>query len=326
VLGRADLSGARATACDLRGADLSAANFTGADLAGVDLRAAVLQEATLIDTDFHRANLNGATLDRAVCQATDFTEVNLSAVEGLETVHHLGPSEVSTSTIRRSSGRIPERFLRGCGFSDWQILTARLHRPDLTVEAIAEIQARLLDLRIRQGIQSAPLFISYGETDSEFVSCLAAILEKEGLRHWHDRHAVGEKPSERRLERIVSVHPTVLVVLSQHSLESGWIAREVIRGRTLGQKLRRDVMCPVAVDDAWRVFSRREPFRRWLEKCPVLELSDWHDRNVLASRLRGFVESQRLSTGTRRPDARSASSGRPRLSEPDSHRLLGPLG
>jgi len=42
----------------------------------------------------------------------------LSAVKGLETVTHRGPSTIGPDTIYRSQGKIPEAFLRGAGVPD----------------------------------------------------------------------------------------------------------------------------------------------------------------------------------------------------------------
>lgn len=308
VLHQANLCGVRASESDLRGADLSQADLSSADFSRADLRAATLNGATLIDFRLHQANMNGARFDGAVCQGTKFCDVNLSAVEGLETVHHLGPTEVSTSTIRRSRGRIPDGFMRGCGFSDWLILAMKLHTPDLSDAAIADIQERMIDLRIRQGIQATPMFISYCEADSEFVTSLEAVLAREGLRHWHDRHSREGDPSERQVERILSLHPTVLLVLSEHTVKSNWVEIEVRKGRGLRRNLKRDVLVPVAIDEAWRTHARRKLFRQLFDECAILDLSDCLDLDLLAQRLRVFLQRQRLSVGTRDPDSRSSSN------------------
>jgi hypothetical protein len=49
----------------------------------------------------------------------------LHQIKGLETIHHIGPSGISTSTLERSEGDIPEVFLRGAGLSDSFITYAR---------------------------------------------------------------------------------------------------------------------------------------------------------------------------------------------------------
>jgi Pentapeptide repeats (8 copies) len=91
-------------------------------LAGVDLRGADLQEANLYGVDLQLANLSGAKLTGAKfigpkMGGTILGNVDLSTVHALETVEHQGPSIISTDTLYRSRGQIPEVFLRGTGLT-----------------------------------------------------------------------------------------------------------------------------------------------------------------------------------------------------------------
>jgi uncharacterized protein YjbI with pentapeptide repeats len=105
-----DLSVADLRGADLRGADLSSAHLTKAVLSAAHLRGADLRGA-----DLRGAKLRGADLDSAVCGLTDFVDVDLSEVKGLESIQHHLPSTVGVDTLVRSHGRIPKAFLRGCG-------------------------------------------------------------------------------------------------------------------------------------------------------------------------------------------------------------------
>jgi uncharacterized protein YjbI with pentapeptide repeats len=294
----ADLREARAAAADLRQADLTDADLSGADLSGTDLRSATLTRATLIEADLHQANLNGARLHGATCQATGFSDVNLSAVEGLESVRHLGPSEISISTVQRSSGRIPPRFLRGCGLPDWQVLAVRLYTPDLPCELLGQIQERMMDLRTHQGVQLTPLFVSHGDADAEVAASLEAAFSAEGLRCWLDPHSPDADPSDERLERILSLEPMVLVVLSASSAASRWLESEVRQGIERSRKLKRDVLWPVACDEAWKGLAHRDPFRRWFDWCTPLDLSHRQEPDLVVERLREFVQDRRLVIGS----------------------------
>ena len=127
----ADLSGADLTGADLSGADLSVANLSGADLSGAklieadfwgaklieaDLRGAQLVEARLSVADLIEADLSGA-----IVGATEFGSIDLSAVKGLDRIHHARPSTIGIDTLYLSRGKIPEVFLRGCGVPDRMI-------------------------------------------------------------------------------------------------------------------------------------------------------------------------------------------------------------
>src|SRR5262245_48416062 len=87
---------------------------------------------------------------------------------GLESVRHLGPSHVSTTTLVRSRGKIPEAFLRGCGVPD--VLIANL--PAL--------------IGVIQPIQFYSCFISHSTADKDFARRLHSRMRDEGLRVWFD--------------------------------------------------------------------------------------------------------------------------------------------
>ena len=103
---------------NLREADLSAADLVGADLSGADLRAVNLSSANLRQANLSDANLTGADLSHAVIKWTIFANNDLTAVKGLTSVRHAGPSTLGIDTLLRSDGVIPEVFLRGVGLPE----------------------------------------------------------------------------------------------------------------------------------------------------------------------------------------------------------------
>ena len=122
---------------DLSGANLSLARLDGAILRGAMLRGASLESASLVDADLSRADLrdaslrsaflNGANLTGAAVAGADFSgaelsrtllaDVDLSKVKGLDEIRHLGPSEISMSTLIASDFEIAPAFLRKAGVS-----------------------------------------------------------------------------------------------------------------------------------------------------------------------------------------------------------------
>jgi hypothetical protein len=118
----ADLTGANLFEADLRAANLIRANLCAANLAKADLYQANLIRADLIraiigPANFNRANLTRANLTRGHLFETVFSDTNLTAVRGLETCVHEGPSTLDHRTLARS-GPLPLAFLRGCGLPD----------------------------------------------------------------------------------------------------------------------------------------------------------------------------------------------------------------
>jgi hypothetical protein len=91
---------------DLSGADLHWANLSRANLRRTDLSEANLSEANLGSADLTGANLSHATLFETV-----FGDTNLTAVQGLETCVHRGPSILNHRTLARSRP-LPLAFLR----------------------------------------------------------------------------------------------------------------------------------------------------------------------------------------------------------------------
>jgi len=82
---------------------------------------------------------------------------------------------------------------------------------------------------------------------------------------------------ERQIDQAIRQNPTVLLVLSEHSMSSDWVEHEVRTARELGKELGRDTLCPVALDDSWK--SSRWPKRvmEQIMEYNILDFSGWED-------------------------------------------------
>ena len=243
--GGANLSHAKLRAANLRGATLEstllhAADFREADLRGAslrdarltltDLRGADLAGTNLTSTMFVSAYLSGTNIANAECRVTTWVDVDLSATLGLETVKYGAPGKVGGHTLSWSKGEIPESFLRGCGLADWEIVAARLYRPNLTREQIDKVLYEVSGLRNGAPIQISPLFISYSHSDSLFVDALERRLNEKGVRFWRDIHDMTSGRLETQITRAISMNPTVVLVLSENSVKSDWVEWEAGQG------------------------------------------------------------------------------------------------
>ena len=231
-LGSANLSEAR-----LHGAFLIEAILNGAYLVGADLVGADLRRANLLETNLGRANLSaaalvGANLTKAVTWGTTFGDNDLSKVNGLETVLHVGPSSIGIDTIFKSKGNIPEVFLRGCGVPE---------------DFIAYMRSLA-----RRSIESYKCFISYSSKDDDFVKRLRADLQGQTVHCYFapEDLKIGDK-FRICIDEAIRIHDKVLVILSQNSLKSPWVEKEV---ETAFEKERRQdnkpVLLPIRLDDA----------------------------------------------------------------------------
>jgi len=317
-LRKANLQRAELVGANIRGADLTEANVSSdlawAKLNGSNLAGANLQEANLSGVDFREANLTGADLSRAdfsyaELKGTRLVKSNLSKVHlfdtiflnsdlsetiGLEDVVHAGPSTIGTNTLVLSKGKIPEAFLRGCGLSDWEIEQVKLYNPDLSNEEISNIQYKMYDLRATQALQISHLFISYSHADSGFVDKISNSLTDKGVRYWRDIHELKAGRIEKQLDRAISQNPTVLLVLSEHSLSSDWVEHEVRMARELEKEMERDVLCPVALDDSWKDGRWPKRVMEQIMEYNILDFSAWKDDNKFEGMFRKLIDGLEL--------------------------------
>ncbi len=118
------------------------------------------------------------------------------------------------------------------------------------------------------------VFISYSHVDATFVERLEAGLDKKRIRYWRDVHDMKAGRMEKQIEKAIRVNPLVLLVLSKSSVESDWVEWEVSKARELERKEKRDVLCPIALDEAWKTFDWPGPLRQQIMDYNILDFSD----------------------------------------------------
>ena len=223
-----DLTEADLIEADLAGALLDRADLTGADLSGADLTGANLTEANLTGANLWRRTSAGRTSPgrtsrrrtspgrtspgrtspRLTIGRTIFVDVDLSTVQGLETVQHIGPSTIGIDTLYRSHGNIPEVFLRGAGV------------PEDFITYIKSLVGRPFEFY--------SCFISYNHTDKSFARRLHDQLQGRGIRCWLDEHQM--RPGDdiyEEIDRGIRFWDKVLLCCSQASLTSWWVDNEI---------------------------------------------------------------------------------------------------
>jgi uncharacterized protein YjbI with pentapeptide repeats len=205
----ANLSYANLRRANLEGANLSGANLEGANLSGANLEGANLS-ANLHGANLTSANLRGADLSNAGLWGTVFADVDLTSVIGLGTCDHRGPSVIDHQTLQKF-GPLPLAFLRGVGL------------PDRLIDYLPS----LLD----QAVQHYSCFISYSAKDQEFAERLYADLQNKGVRCWFAPHdlRIGRKILDA-IDAAIRLRDRVLLILSEHSINSDWVEDEVTAG------------------------------------------------------------------------------------------------
>jgi hypothetical protein len=253
-LGHANLSGADLFGADLRGADLRMdANLSGADLRGADLR----------DANLSGAQLNGARLTQARLRETNFANVDLTSVIGLERCVHYGPSPIDYRTLQQS-GPLPLKFLRGVGL------------PDMLIDYLPSL--------LNQAIQHYSCFISYSTHDEEFAERLYADLQNKGVRCWFAPHdlRIGKKILDA-VDAAIRLRDRVLLILSEHSINSDWVEDEVTAGFEEERKRKEEVLFAIRLDDA--VLKTQEAWAAKLRARLIGDFRQWKEHDAYQ---RGF--------------------------------------
>jgi len=196
-------------------------------------------------------------MSEAQIGATFFAYNDLGAVKGLDTLHHFRPSFIGIDTIYRSKGKIPESFLRGAGV------------PEDFITYMKSLTAN--------PIEFYSCFISYSSKneDNHFANELHAKLQARRVRCWFapEDLKIGDRFQER-IEESIRLYDKLLVVLSENSVNSPWVEREVQAAFEKENRQGMTVLFPVRLDDAvmdcpraWAADIRRTrhigDFRKW---------------------------------------------------------------
>ena len=298
-LTEADLSGCELVRANLTGAKLSKANLfsadcVGADLRGADLRGANLDHAILWTTELISALVDATQFKNSIFGDTVIGDIDIGKAQGLRKVRHSSPSMISIDTIRLSRGKISEVFLKGCGLSDWELEQVKLYNPDLSNDEVTKILYRMYDLRATQALQVSPLFVSYSHADREFVDKIGNHLTKKGIRYWRDIHDMKAGPMEKQIDRAIRQNPTLLLVLSKHSLKSDWVEHEVRMARALEKELGREVLCPVALDNKWKKSSWPQRIMEQVTEYNLIDFSKWKDDSKFENEFRKLIDGLEL--------------------------------
>ena len=271
-LNEADLSGFKLYRADFSGAKLFKSNFSEASLMGAiflnsDLRNAIFYKAILQFTDFSHSNLSGANFNSAKSFNTNFSFVNLSKSDlngatirndnffytnlsgtnfketrlnealfinvnlaeaiNLDCCIHVSPSVLDFRTLGQSVS-LPLSFLRGCGLSD----TFIEYLPSL----------------LNQPIQFYSCFISYSSKDENFAKRLHADLQNNGVRCWFaPKDIKGGRKLHEQIGEAIRLHEKLLLILSEHSMNSEWVKTEIAKARQREVKEKHQVLFPVAL-------------------------------------------------------------------------------
>jgi uncharacterized protein YjbI with pentapeptide repeats len=281
---QANLTDANFTNADLRGAKLIGAECTGTDFRHADLRGANLSGARLYGTDLSHADLIDADLTLAYVSETTFGNNDLSAVKGLLTVNHFGPSTIGIDTLFRSDGKIPEGFLRGAGV------------PEDFITFVPSLVGR--------AIEFYSCFISYSHQDEEFSQHLHSRMRGKNLRVWYAPEDMkGGRKLHEEIFRAIQIHDKLLLVLSEHSMKSEWVATEIRRARKVEREESRRKLFPIRLVDFeaienWECFDADsgKDLAIELREYYIPDFSNWKDHDAFEAEFAKLLRDLKAET------------------------------
>jgi len=328
---RIDLTGA-----DLRKCDLRWTNFAGANLEGVDFSDALLtgayfgpatfkSQAPHVTTENVPANLSHATFQRALLVAatfnyakleyatfanaylylanfrhisfkensfsnarlanTAFCACDLGDALSLETVQHNGPSHVDFETLIKSAS-LPQTFLQQVGLPE----TLIAHLPKIAASQV----------------ESYSCFISHATADKGFCDRLYSRMIEEKLRVWYALEDMrGGELLVPQLTRAITTHDKVIIVLSENSMQSQWVANELRWAHKRESKDNKQMLFPIslvpfAVIKNWQFVDPDTglDIAAKLRSYFILDFSNWNQQDSFEKPFQKLLRDLRPSDRT----------------------------
>jgi len=99
----------------------------------------------------------------------------------------------------------------------------------------------------------------------------------QGIRIWRDVNHATAGRLETQIDRAIRHNPTVLVILSENSINSDWVQHEVRTVCELEKETGRDVLCPVALDDSWKDSPWPKRVMEQVMEYNILDFSKWEN-------------------------------------------------
>ena len=268
---------------DLTNAKLSQVNFISAIFEGAKIGDANFDEtsfafADLSNTDFSSADFSGAYIGR-----TKFCNNDLSKVKGLDKALHRGPSTIGIDTRYKSDGKIPESFLRGAGV------------PDDFITFVPSL--------VGQAIEFYSCFISYSHEDEDFARRLHSRMRSENLRVWFAPEDMkGGRKLHEEIFRAIQIHEKLLLVLSENSMKSDWVATEIRRAKKVEREEDRRKLFPIRLVDFgtiqnWECFDADsgKDLAAEVREYYIPDFSNWKDHNSFEREFAKLLQALRAT-------------------------------
>jgi hypothetical protein len=140
---------------------------------------------------------------------------------------------------------------------------------------------------LNEPIQRYSCFISYSTADQPFAERLHADLQNKGVRCWFAPHHIqsGKKIHEQ-IDEAIRLYDRLLLVVSEHSMESRWVKTEIANARKKELTQHRQVLFPIRLVEfeairLWKLFDADvgDDSAREIREYFVPDFSQWKDHD-----------------------------------------------
>jgi hypothetical protein len=242
--------------------------------------------ATMLDTEFVLSQLRGSACRRIVllvdaCHAGAFFVHNRGIPNGLYAITACDAQELSFDTpeggpftLALCEGlRNAQADLDGDGFVSIDELHDFIKRRLVSSKHVGAPQKWVWNVPEPIYLASSPprVFLSYAREDAASVDALAVALQREGLNVWVDRSKVHAGAWKEHVTQELNRCRAMVVLLTEHSLASGAVERELDFARKKGVPIIPAAFGEVTVDELpdWFTFEYEHLHRHRLDPAAL---------------------------------------------------------
>jgi uncharacterized protein YjbI with pentapeptide repeats len=215
--------------------NLSGSNFGFTTLRQVFFSDVYINYSILHYAIFYHVKFKNVDFAFAYMGDTALIGCDLSETVNLDEINHSGPSEISLDSLYKSSGKIPEVFLRKSGVPE----TFLTYATSLLTDPI----------------EFYSCFISFTEKDNSFSERLYNDMQVEGIRCWRWKEdAKWGKTLRKSIDEAVRIYDKLVVICSKDSLNSPPVLEEIERALNkedaqMKEGKEGEVLFPITIDN-----------------------------------------------------------------------------
>jgi len=140
---------------------------------------------------------------------------------------------------------------------------------------------------LNEPIQLYSCFISYSHQDEVFARRLHDALQSYGVRCWYAPEALqGGKKIHEQIDAAIRVYDKLLLILSEHSMNSEWVKTEIANARRREVTQNRRMLFPIRLVDYetirnWTCFDADtgKDSAREIREYFIPDFSNWKDHD-----------------------------------------------